>query len=479
MPTTGVLGGPDSLLGNIVLGEGAAVDVPPEPPPPPPPVVPPPITAPFGARIPALQITLTLGASTRILNGAGSNAAAENISWSNVVNGGHVDCRFTVLDSERVTNSGIYRYGTRCEVAIAPGEPHAGTKLFTGYLLTPVTEVDGARCELVAQGYQQLLRERTDPLLWQTYHAKDWADTDDPPFAPAFDNADAINMSIGNATIEWSVSQGQAISAGDTTRAGFYVDDDVNITRVAGTIHKRVGTSQYAFKLIRYDGPGNPQTGQTVNNFATELSSTNNVETFQFALGVPKPVATLELSRVGSISPTGAAYKLRVNALRVNGDAAQSGRGIGDSYAAYKPILDMCDLIGFTTARVSTASTSDCLPLWNQANTAWSDTLDHIAMILTGAQGFKWAVWDFVGAGPEMEARDYATGNKTWTTKGYTAQATSICQLDSITNDMYSKVSVTFRRLHSRRLARVSVPVSPNPFAGLDPPLSGRSRVKN
>src|SRR5205814_7796846 len=44
---------------------------------------------------------------------------------------------------------------------------------------------------------------------------------------------------------------------------------------------------------------------------------------------------------------------------------------------------------------------------------------------------------------------------------------------------LFSSVCVTYRRVNGRRLRRETAEVSPNPFAGLDAPLSSRRRHKH
>jgi hypothetical protein len=428
--------------------------------------------------LPPLQIVVTLGGSVIRFNGTGSASGADEIRWESEVPGGHVSASFRIPTAFYAANSGTLRYGARVEINVAPGAPSAGQSVFTGYLLS-VVRPPSPDITLEAVGFQQLVRERSDPLLWQSAHAGDWLSTNSDPFGTNFACSSSIQESAAKGHLDWTITQGQQIDVGDQSNLAWYFGQDVNVTRLAGTLNKKAdppGTSanpNYRLRHKRYDGPTQFSTGALVN----EIGLYNGVkeQAFTSVPSIVRPVTTLELTRSGGASTTGNAWRVWINDIRVNGDAYQQGRSIDDTYPASNPILDMAFLLGFSTGKV-TAGGGNCLPLWHQSG-PWSDVFDHLSKFLTGAQGWKWGIWDWVSGKPEVEFRDYTTGNTTWTTNAYGTSATAVANITASQQDLYSKVVVTYRHGGSGRLLRAVSPISPNPFAGLDPPISSRQRI--
>jgi hypothetical protein len=423
--------------------------------------------------LPGLQVKLQNGATTRILNGVGAQAVCDTIRHSSAIPGGYIAASFRIADSERSSNSVIYRYGTLCQIVIAPGYPDAGFEVWSGFLLTPSPAGD-ASCTVEAVGFYQLVQETETALLWMDAHiGGSWSSTDNDPFGPAFRNCDAIVEHVDKGSMGFNIAQGQAISGGDTSRLGWWFQDHA-VTRVAGKLRKNNSAPNYTLRLRRYAGPNVGQNGGT-NVDAYPLGSGNNVDNFDTAIGVPQSMVTLELSRSGGTGTTGTTNKIWFTDIRVNGDAYRAGITPGDTYVADGPIRDMAALLGFTTGKV-TVCTQNVLPLWQQSG-SWADMWSHLATILYGANGWKWAVWGMVGGGPEVEFRDYATGNTTWTLNGYTSAANTIQGLDTASQDVYNRVIVTYRFPHSPRLKRAIAYVVPNPFAGMTGPLALRQRA--
>lgn len=439
-----------------------------------------------GPRIPSLQITLSVGASTRLLNGSGSAASAANIAWSSISPGGHEQCTFDVTEAERAANPSVYRYGAFVVVKIAPGEPDAGIVIWTGFMQTPTPTLGAYVSTITALGFQQLLRDSQDPLLWMSHHIKDWTTTDDQPWGSHFKNAASMQARVGGGHIAFSIRKRQPVVRLDASRVGFYYDDTVNVTRVRGTVRKwhpvpsaSAGADpNYSVTIHRYDGPKQPGSDVQVYSMSTQIMSPTDSLAFDSGvLGTPKPAVTIEFTRVGKgRHKTAVAWKVWLQDVTVNGDAYQGGRTPDDTYIASNAVKDIAALAGLSATGV-VATTQNCLPLWHQSG-PWSDTLDHLATVSGGVNGYRWAVWDLVGGLPDVTFAPWNSGNTIWTTNGFTSAATSICQLDTLPGDLYSKVIVTFRRPHSKRLHRVTAPITPNPFAGLDAPLAARRRAK-
>lgn len=441
-------------------------------------------------NIPGLQITLSVGGSTMLLNGTGSALAAKasNIAYGSAIGRGHDECSFDVTEALRSANTAIFRYGSRIEIRIAPGESHAGTVVYTGYMQTPVATYGNIVTTIKGLGYGTLFYDTQDPLLWQTQHIPDWQDTDSQPFGAAFNSASSINLTTGGGSVRWNIAAGQSTSAGDSAGVGFYIDDEIQPTFIKGTlIHKTSGTTNYSLRVNGYTGPSNPNSIRYFNtsadsNLSTKLQSATNSNAFNCgpitnANAASYPVCTIELTRTGTGTGTGTAgFSFHIEDLRLWGNAYQGGRVPGDSYAPENPVKDMAAILGFSTAKVQTTGITNCLPLWHQSG-PWADTMDHLSTVCMGLNGWTWGVFDIVGGAPEVRFADWTTSNTTWTTNAYSSAATVEAHLDTIPEDLYGKVTITYRRTHSKRLRRVSKPIATNPFTGLDPWMASRQRA--
>jgi uncharacterized membrane protein len=442
------------------------------------------IPRPF-ATTPGVAATVTIGGSSRRLNGAAPDAYMRGAKWTNIVNGGHDTASMVILASEYLANLDVYRYGAEMVLRVAEGFPDAGTILFTGYLNGPAVGADAATVTLSAVGYASLARDTKDPLLWQTWHAQDWQSTDDPPFGSYFRNDDSMTVHVAKAVISFHIPKGQDIQSGDSVRVGFFLGDDVNVTRVAGTLETNRsapgGTDNYALHLYRYDAPTAPGSEQNVYNFDGEIGSPGGSHPFVARLNVGRNTVTFDLSRLGADATTGATWRLWFRDLRVNGDAYQDGRNPDDTYHAHFAATDIFELLGFyNVTDMVQATVQNCLPLFIQAGDPWSDTLDHLALILSGGHGWKWAVWDRDNAGNiTAEFRDYDLAhNNGWQTTAYNPAAMSTAKIDQVVDDLYSKVIVTYHTTSKKRKHHAIEPVVPNPFADLDDPLINRQRAR-
>jgi hypothetical protein len=427
--------------------------------------------------LPTVQVTLTRSsAGTLKLNGTGADGYADSLQWSSEVNGGHKTASFRIPQSFLAAHRGIVRYGTRCEFKVASG-PDNGTVIFTGYLLS-VPDATTPDLTVNAVGYQQLVHERTDAMLWQSAHIQDWVSTNGAPFGIGFACANGIQESVNPGFVGFRVDKGSTVKFGDDSTIGWWFGPDVTWTRLAGTISKNStvpgGSANWWLRVCRYDGPTNFASRGVVDNFASLLDTTNFQDTFVSTPAVARPVCTLELLHTaGTTTPE--QLRIWINDLRISGDAYRGGRTPSDTYQGHNPVLDLAADLGFTTGKVATVSTS-CLPLWHQSG-PWTDVFEHLSHLFTGANGWKWGVWDIVGGAPEVEFRDYATSNTTWTVSGYGTNANAAVNLQTAQNDLHAKVVVTYRHAGSPRLLRKTAAITPNPFTGLDPWMQGRQRA--
>lgn len=466
MAFTGSVGTVLSTPGNVEPGIGAPSG----------PSGPGPIVT-LGVLMPDLQVVVNFGANKRILNGPGKNSVASHIQWSSVMPGGHHTFSCTVVDTERSGNTSTYRYGATVTLRQVGASAESGQVFWQGYLRTPIPNDDGT-CDLVANGWHQLLAERDDALLWQTRYYGDWQPSDADGFALG-GTSDAIDSSVNNASLGFSVKKGANISDGEQAQLVWYYANPSNSQvlprRVGLSIYKNIvvpggANPNYALKLQRYDGPTNKASLQTVDNYDTALANNNTGDDGSprtSIINTPQPVIVLTLERLGGSNvDVGASFRVTVRDLRVN-DLAP-----GDTYVSSQVLGDLASStrMGFTVGSKVSTTTDNVLPLfWQQGS--WWDLIQYLSV----AENTKWGVWE-ANPNPELEFRDWSLGT-TWTTNGYGTSATVIAQLQP-DDEVYNFVDVAYTKGNSIRIRHVRAAVTPDPFAGLTPQRQRTFRIE-
>jgi hypothetical protein len=436
-------------------------------------------------RLPPVELTCSSGGSSRILNGTnqtGPNDWADGVAFGSIMPGGFSGMDFRIPDAARLATPGVFKYGANVRAKIAPGEAGAGTILWEGYLKTPTPNDDGT-ATMHAAGYKTLLEERSDPLLWQTRYYGDWQTPDSDDFSDNYHNTEQFDAVVQPAALAWVAKKHADIA--DNRKAMIlwwggsndaYSGSKNVCRRIAGRLvgSDDVGTqtnAQWSLHLERFAGPLASGTGTDVYVFWSEMNSKDSSAfdiNFGAGVGGPASLVSFTLYKKGANNDLNKSWRFWVENLRVNDLAS------GDSYTASAMVNDIKDQLGFGNAYVTTTS-QNVLPLWWQDGT-WSDLMDY----LSGSEGnWKWGVWERGAQGPIIEFRDWGTNFNTWKVWGYpgSGQANAVDVQIAPSEDVYSIIDVTFKQGGTNRIRHAKKDVSPNPFAGLDPPLALRQRT--
>jgi hypothetical protein len=440
-------------------------------------------------RLPPVELTCSSGGSSRILNGSnqtGPNDWADGVTFGSIMPGGFSGMDFRIPDAARLATPGVFKYGANVRGKIAPGEAGAGTILWEGYLKTPTPNGDGT-ATMHAAGYKTLLEERSDPLLWQTRYYGDWQSPDTDDFSDNFHNSQHIDASVQDASLKWVAQKGTDIADGNKAMLLWWgggndasVDKAVfaRCGRIAGALigsddNGNQTNARFSMHLERFTGPISAGTPTDVYVFWNEMNSKDR-STFDITLGAgvggPASLIGFTLYKKGPVNNNSLdkTWRFWIENLRVNDIAS------GDSYTASAMVNDLKDRLGFGNAYI-TATSQNVLPLWWQQGT-WSDLMDYLA----GSEGnWKWGVWERGAQGPIIEFRDWGTNFNTWKVWGYpgSGQANAVDVQIAPSEDVYSVVDVTYKQGSTSRIRHSRKNVSPNPFAGLDPPLALRQRT--
>lgn len=434
--------------------------------------------------LPAVEIIATSGSSARTINGAnqsGPNDEADQISFSSVMPGGFSGMDFRMPDAARTATPGVFKYGANVKARIAPTYTGAGTLLWEGYLRTPTPNDDGTS-SMHAVGYKTLLEERSDQIMWQTRYYGDWQGPDSDDFGDAFHNSQHIDATVDDASLKWVSHKSTDVADGNKSMLLWWGGgNDASIAnkpqpvcrRIAGAVigSDPVGNqtnASWSLHLERFTGTvtANPSDVYVFWNEMNDKDRSAFDITLGAGVGGPASVIAFTLYKKGpAVGGLNKTWRFWVENLRVNDLAS------GDSYTASAMVNDLKDKLGFGNAYI-TATSQNVLPLWWQSGT-WSDLMDYLA----GSEGnWKWGVWEKGAQGPIFEFRDWDTNFNTWKVNCFTNSPFGIPQI-APSEDVYSVVDVSYKQGNVSRVRHTRKNVSPNPFAGLDPPLAGRQRT--
>lgn len=392
--------------------------------------------------LPLIVVSVTSGANTRHLNESGGTARADGTNYSSVIPGGYDQLSTRIPKSEMDSFASVYVYGARVTARIGSS---SGTVVWEGYLKRPVPSPEQT-VTLEAAGWKTLVEERETPLLWQTRSYGDWSSGEDDPFS--FNNDDDISELLRGGSVGFRVAKGskvngstsQGVSNGSRARICWWPDQAVRVKRVAGRVHQNTASvgDNYGMRLEAYNGPWESATSQTSYASLSSAIASPGATTFDTGtVANAKAMLAFAIWRSGnSTTALNQTFKVWVTELRVNGDAYRATPASWDSYVASEMVKDIASKAGsFLASSMVQTTTPNMLPLWWASGT-WSDAMDYLAE----ASAYKWAVWQ----GPEVEFRDWSTGNTTWTTNAYGSTATAIADIVP-SDDIYTKVQVIYR----------------------------------
>lgn len=434
--------------------------------------------------------------ATRILNDAsvsGTDVAGE-VDFGSTMPGGWDAFRCVIPMAEYLTPDGqkAYRYGSVVTVRIANTgaasprgggqQPGAGSLVYQGMLKSPTPHADGTVL-LEAVGWKILAEERDEDLLYVDESYASWQPTDGEPYGGGFETGGTINADVGKGAIKFSVDKQELIKIGHINRVGWYFEDH-HPKRLQFTITQETSAPSFDILLEKFVGPTGVGTGQIIRNDLNTGATAPGGRDFDIDITTAqRPVITLGVKSTTDRGETNTApkQKFRITNVRVfelaasyHVNALQCLRALNDPSKVADP-LDM--FIGSTN--VSGALISDVtkngaplpgfMPLWWQDG-SWWDLMLHLAT----AHAFKVALWEADGGdlgSPKLEFRPWTlNGVKTGTLHNvYGWDSTRAhAQVDlRPSDDVYSRVDVSFSLKGSQRIRHAKAPVIPNPFVGL------------
>lgn len=324
--------------------------------------------------------------------------------------------------------------------SIVTGYRTDGSVLYQGRVYAPPKVREGVGV-VNAQGFALLADKYTQPLLYRVDGADRWVTEDSDPHGYSAND----NMGIRNNQTQLVVT----VQTGDTYAANVRVGwvlwlEGCDINRAGWRWNTPLGTMpNYDIRLYAANGPSGPLGTATVSHdMSTAGPGLDDAN-------VPEHVDQIALQVVtnSAIASQSVRRKTVIDRLRV------WGRLTADTITAPDVVSDLCQVLGYDDALV-TSSAADVMPLlWENATA--SDLMNYLCDVMD----WRWLVLEDRGSGPVM---DFGPYSRDWTG----SFGRGVIDDDLTELEVYSHVQVHFTSI-SDESRHVIVVADPNPLADM------------